>query len=105
MTSYVFDIGFEESEVAIAIGDLHAALQRVFICEREVSGLTQKELARRLKVNKSVVSRQLNGFENLTYDSIVRIALAMGYLTHTDFHKSGERRRHFSPCRGSPRSS
>jgi transcriptional regulator with XRE-family HTH domain len=42
------------------------------------SGLSQDELAARLGVNKSVISRRLNGSDNLTIKTLSQMGTAMG---------------------------
>jgi transcriptional regulator with XRE-family HTH domain len=42
------------------------------------SGLSQDEIASRLGVNKSVISRRLNGSENLTIKTLSQMGTAMG---------------------------
>jgi len=45
---------------------------------REDSGLTQEELARRLKTKKSAISRIENHAEDIKLSTIERVALALG---------------------------
>jgi transcriptional regulator with XRE-family HTH domain len=61
------------------IGASHKALLTALLKERDISGLTQQELARRLGVHRSVVSRLIKGDANLTFRSVGEIAWAMGW--------------------------
>jgi len=45
---------------------------------REDSGLTQEELARRLKTKKSAISRIENHAEDIKLSTIERVAIALG---------------------------
>lgn len=45
---------------------------------RKRAGVSQTELARRLKTNKSVISRVEKGDQNLTIEYIIKIAIALG---------------------------
>jgi transcriptional regulator with XRE-family HTH domain len=50
---------------------------RSFVEEKMQNGLSQVKLAEKLGVDKSVVSRQLNGEQNLTLRSIAELAWAL----------------------------
>ena len=45
---------------------------------RQIVGLTQDELAKRVRTNKSTISRLENGNQNLTTKTLLRIATALG---------------------------
>jgi hypothetical protein len=60
------------------IASVRRALQRAFDDEASKQGLTQAEVARRRGVNRSVVTRELRGVENLTLRSVAELAWAMG---------------------------
>jgi HTH-type transcriptional regulator/antitoxin HipB len=45
---------------------------------RAKAGVTQEELAKRLKTKKSVISRVEHGDQNLTVEYIIKIAIALG---------------------------
>lgn len=60
------------------ISAVRRALQKAFAEEASKRGLTQAELARRLGVNRSVVTRELRGVENLTLRSVAELAFGMG---------------------------
>ncbi len=46
--------------------------------EREKAGLSQKELAKKLKTTQSVISRIENGKQNISLDMLQKIANALG---------------------------
>jgi transcriptional regulator with XRE-family HTH domain len=55
--------------------DAYNALRDTF----ESTGMTQDQLAARLKIDKSLVSRRLNGSENLTIKTLSHMGTGMGY--------------------------
>jgi ribosome-binding protein aMBF1 (putative translation factor) len=66
-----FAIGFEEGYEQFKIGVVlrHA---------REESGITQEELARRLKTKKTAISRIENHAEDIKLSTLERVAEALG---------------------------
>ncbi|WP_210115127.1 helix-turn-helix domain-containing protein [Roseovarius aestuariivivens] len=82
----------EKSEILFDLGvsekDLHASdfmartnrkLIAAFLSEAHASGLTKAELARRIGVDRSVITKILRGKSNLTERSIGELAWALGY--------------------------
>jgi DNA-binding XRE family transcriptional regulator len=67
----VFAKGFEEGYEQFKIGVL---LRQV----REEAGLTQEELARRLKTRKTAISRIENHAEDIKLSTLERVAGALG---------------------------
>ncbi len=67
----VFAKGFEEGYEQFKIGVIlrHA---------RESAGLTQEELARRLKTQKTAISRIENHAEDIKLSTLERVAIALG---------------------------
>jgi len=59
----------------------HDALREAF----ESSGLTQDELADRIGADKSLVSKRLNGSENLTIKTLSQMGTGMGYRLVTTY--------------------
>jgi DNA-binding XRE family transcriptional regulator len=59
----------------ICLHDAYNSLREAFA----ESGLTQDELATRLGVDKSLISKRLNGTENLTLKTISQMGTGMGY--------------------------
>lgn len=60
------------------LGDIFAALNRAFQEEAEQSGLTKAEIAKRLGVHRSVITRRLSGQGNMTFETLHDMAWAMG---------------------------
>lgn len=63
--------------------DVHRALWLAFE-QRHADGLTRQQLADRLGVTKSVISRRLGGASNLTLGIVSDMARAMGF--RPEFH-------------------
>jgi plasmid maintenance system antidote protein VapI len=93
-TLFVLDIDPITREGLRAVGDLRADLQEAFYVEKRLNGLTQQAVARRLKVNRSVVHRQLTGEENVTVRKAAELAKAMGWKIN--IHLSKENPKHGS---------
>ncbi len=66
-----FDAGYEEGYQAFKIG---ALLKQA----REDSGLTQEEIAARLKTKKSAISRIENHAEDIKLSTLEKFAMALG---------------------------
>jgi len=66
-----FAEGFEEGYQKFKIGVL---LRQA----REAAGLTQEELARRLKTKKSAISRIENHADDIKLSTLERVAIALG---------------------------
>jgi transcriptional regulator with XRE-family HTH domain len=79
MNSYVFDIGGKARTAARFIGEVRAQLQSALISEKKARKLTQQKIANLIGVNRSVINRQLMGFENLTLRRVAELAWALGY--------------------------
>ncbi len=60
------------------LGDIFAALNTAFQEEAETRGLTKAELARRLDINRALVTRRLGGQGNMTFETLHDMAWAMG---------------------------
>lgn len=56
------------------IGDIHQELNRVLTAQPSV---TKAELARRLNVDRAIITRRLNGTSNMTLESLSDLAWAM----------------------------
>jgi len=65
-----------DEKYALARMRLEVALQISDV--REQAGLTQEELARKLKTTQSVISRIESGKQNLSLDMLYKIAEAVG---------------------------
>ena len=62
-----YDEGYEQFKVGVMLRQA-----------REAAGLTQEELARRLKTKKTAISRIENHAEDIKLSTLERVALALG---------------------------
>lgn len=62
---------------AVAENHILADTSTIIQRQRKSMGLSQKELAQRLGVSQGLVSRWENGEDNLTMETIARIAIAL----------------------------
>jgi HTH-type transcriptional regulator/antitoxin HipB len=62
-----FDAGYEQFKVGVVLRQA-----------REKAGLTQEELARRLKTKKTAISRIENHAEDIKLSTLERVAVALG---------------------------
>ncbi len=72
----------------ILLDDYYANLHGAYNSMREcflASGLSQDEVAESLDVDKSLISRRLNGSENLTLKTLSYMGTAMGYRLSITF--------------------
>jgi hypothetical protein len=68
--------------ISVVWDDYYEALHTAYNALRETfaeSGLTQDELAARLGVDKSLISKRLNGSENLTVKTLSQMGTGMGH--------------------------
>lgn len=79
MTSYLFDIGGKKRAAARFIGHVRRELQRALVAEKATRKLTQQSIAKLIGVNRSVINRQLMGYENLTLRRVAELAWALGW--------------------------
>lgn len=61
------------------IGQVRKSLVLAAIDEKTETGISQREIASRLGVNRSVINRLLRGESNLTLRSVAEIAWALGW--------------------------
>ncbi|WP_051608915.1 helix-turn-helix domain-containing protein [Fodinicurvata fenggangensis] len=76
--SYRLAITPKRRKVIRFIGGVRDALVNAYLDEKKENGVTKQELADRVGVNKSVITRRLNGSANLTLRSIAEMADALG---------------------------
>jgi ribosome-binding protein aMBF1 (putative translation factor) len=62
-----YDEGFEEFKIGLILRQ-----------EREKSGLTQEELARKMKTTKSAISRIENHSEDIKLSTLLKVTKALG---------------------------
>jgi plasmid maintenance system antidote protein VapI len=90
MPSFVFDIGEKARVASRFIGHVRAELQKALVAEKTKRRLTQQELARTIGVNRSVINRQVMGYENLTLRSVAELAWALGYTPEFSLKRKPE---------------
>jgi plasmid maintenance system antidote protein VapI len=78
MTS--FRIGVTPSRRAAArfVAHVRRSLQRALVEERDLTGVNQSKIALSLDVHRSVISRELNGLQDITLGRVAELAWAMG---------------------------
>jgi DNA-binding XRE family transcriptional regulator len=62
-----YDVGFVEFQIGLVLRQ-----------ERERSGLTQEELAKKIKTTKSAISRIENHSEDIKLSTLMKVAKALG---------------------------
>jgi transcriptional regulator with XRE-family HTH domain len=93
--SYQLKIDPHKQRVGRIVYAIRSELLRAFAEEHDKRGLTQAELARRLGVHRSVVTRLLNGEKTLTARRIASLIAAMDkdlffqVVDRTDSQKPG----------------
>ena len=79
MNLYTFDIGEKARAVGRFIGEVRAELQMALAEEKQSRKLTQQKIATMIGTDRSVINRQLMGYENLTLRRVAELAWAMGW--------------------------
>jgi transcriptional regulator with XRE-family HTH domain len=78
MTSFQIAISPSRRAAARFVARVRRALQTAVVEEGERNGITQSEIARSIGVHRSVISRELNGRQDITLGRIAELAWAMG---------------------------
>jgi plasmid maintenance system antidote protein VapI len=78
MTSFQIAISPSRRAAARFIARIRRALQAAVVEEGERSGVNQSEIARSIGVHRSVISRELNGRQDITLGRIAELAWALG---------------------------
>jgi hypothetical protein len=75
-----FQIAIEPNRRAAArfVGQVRRSLQKAFVEEQKKRGLTQSEIARMLKIHRSVINRELKGLKDMTLGRVGELSWAMG---------------------------
>ncbi|MGA2817364.1 MAG: hypothetical protein ABSE67_13890 [Xanthobacteraceae bacterium] len=79
MNLYLYDIGEKARTASRFIGQVRAELQKAWLFEKAGRKITQQQIATMIGVNRSVINRQLMGFENLTLRRVAELAWALGW--------------------------
>jgi transcriptional regulator with XRE-family HTH domain len=104
MSSFQISISQHRRAAGRFIGAVRRAIQRAFVEENKRTGLTQSEIARRLGVHRSVISRELNGRKDLTLGRVAELAWAMGRNANFSLEKAptDDGRNYFVPAQRTP---
>jgi len=78
MTSFQISLTPNRRAATRFIGLVRRALQRAYIEEQQKNGLSQSDIARALKVHRSVINRELKGMKDLTLGRVGELSWAMG---------------------------
>ncbi|MGJ4996220.1 helix-turn-helix domain-containing protein [Bradyrhizobium sp. HKCCYLS3077] len=60
------------------IGEVRRELQKAYVEEQQQRGLSQSEIARLLKIHRSVINRELKGVKDITLGRVAELAWALG---------------------------
>lgn len=78
MTSFQIAISPNKRVAGRFVSKVRRALQRALVEEQAISGINQSAVAEAIGVHRSVVSRELNGRQDITLGRIAELAWAMG---------------------------
>lgn len=78
MTSFQTTITPSRREAARFVSRVRRAIQKALAEEHAKRGITQSDVARAIGVHRSVISRELNGFADLTLSRVAELAWALG---------------------------
>lgn len=77
--SYELKIGPKDRAAGRLISQTHKLLTMAALESKKETGISQQAIADKLGVNRSVISRLLNGGANLTVRTVAEIAWALGF--------------------------
>jgi hypothetical protein len=78
MPSLQITISPDKRAAARFIGSVRRAIQKAYIEEQRKRGVSQSDIARALKVHRSVINRELRGFKDMTLGRVGQFAWALG---------------------------
>lgn len=78
MPSLQITISPDKRAAARFIGSVRRAIQKAYIEEQRKRGVSQSDIARALKVHRSVINRELRGFKDMTLGRVAQFAWALG---------------------------
>jgi transcriptional regulator with XRE-family HTH domain len=64
------------------VTSVRRAIQRALAEEKAKSGMTQSDIARAIGVHRSVISREISGYQDLTLGRVAELAWVMGRTPH-----------------------
>ncbi|MGX5850834.1 helix-turn-helix domain-containing protein [Mesorhizobium sp. PL10] len=85
MTSFQMPLAEKDRKIGRSIHKVQKAIAEAVIAAKEESGVTQRALAKKLGVNRSVINRRVTGQTNLTLYSMAELAWALDYDLVVDF--------------------
>ena len=77
MTSFQITLSPSRRAAARFIGQVRRALQQAYVEEQTRTGLSQSDIARELKVHRSVINRELKGLKDMTIGRVAELSCAM----------------------------
>lgn len=78
MTSFQIAISPSKRAAGRFISRVRRSLQRALVEEGNVSGINQSRVANAIGVHRSVISRELNGTQDITLGRVAELAWALG---------------------------
>jgi predicted XRE-type DNA-binding protein len=78
MTSFQIAISPSKRAAGRFISKVRRALQNALIQEQQKNGVNQSRMATAIGVHRSVISRELNGRQDITLGRVAELAWAMG---------------------------
>ena len=78
MMSFRITISRKDQVAARFVSWVRRAIQKAFAEEAYTRGLTQSDLARAIGVNRSVISREIRGYKDLSLSRVAELAWALG---------------------------
>jgi len=78
MTSFQIAISPSKRAAGRFISRVRRTLQRALMEEAHVNGINQSQIAKAISVHRSVVSRELNGRQDITLGRVAELAWALG---------------------------
>lgn len=78
MTSFQLQIKPSRRAAARFVGKVRRALQAAVVEDRVRTGMTQSKIAEAIGAHRSVISRELNGRQDITLGRVAELAWALG---------------------------
>lgn len=78
MPSFQITVSPSRRAAARFIGRVRRDLVKAVSRKKAAEGITQSEIARRIDVHRSVISRELRGYNDLTLGRVAELAWALG---------------------------
>ena len=78
MTSFQIAIKPSRRAAGRFVSRVRMALQRALVEENERTGINQSKIAEEIGVHRSVISRELNGRQDITLGRVAELASALG---------------------------